>query len=195
MPKLNRIPIEDATLVQLRDYVDLENLDVTASDKSTKARLVAKIEQAGLGGKIVVVEEDEPSHSAFPGRTNDIWDDDLEKWCRIRIALDILGKKRDTPVWLSCNGVAITVPRNRNVHIKGRYMEVLQHSVSSRPSQQFDSDGVAKDTPETAERVTVEQYSYSFLGYTGYVNDGHPKYVEEGDIVIGGEPGAPGSPN
>ena len=183
MPKLERIPAEKATLAQLREFVDLENLDVTSEEKKSKERLLAKIEQAGIaaGGIYVAVGEVAAPLPVSP-MAQTSWDKDREKWCRVRVPPASEGKP-DVPAWVGHNGVPIRIPRNKFIHVRERYLEALKDTVATVPVHTFGEDGIREDREQMAQ---IEQVPYSFFGFTGYCDEGPPppEHVEAGDLVV-----------
>lgn len=180
-PRLKKIPIEEATYQQLLEYADLENLELSPNERRSRDKIAARLQVSGAAAGGITVFNSDSQLGFKPGEKIE-WDENREKWVRIRIQLD-QGESKDAPVFCQVNDDTVYVPRGKDVVVRQRFVRMLQNSIEERVNQRFNSKGLV-DKEVGDERVQVERYPHSIHSFHGFVDEGPPTGVPEGCVVI-----------
>lgn len=173
---LEKRPLEEATLQEMIDFADLENLEVSAKARRTKAALAEEIRLAGFGPEITVMRADALLQQTAPGQMStalDQWDgaDETERWVMFQLMAD----GTDTsPVAAGVGMDRVILRRGVVVVCRERFFERIRDAKDRHRAQKIDEAG--KPTQKFAEVpvMTVQRYPYTYLGVVGYVKDGPP---------------------
>ena len=185
MPGLQTKKVEDATAVELYEFLLLNGVEVRPYQKSRKADLVEFHKLSNLPDPIYVAEiaadAAEPASSDLTDLFSQPFNAERERWCRVRLLADKYGEDKQSVQTVIHKSDIIHLPRGRDIVIRERFLRVINDAKEIRYDQ-----AVADGTGKFSEAIAVEEerVPLSFLGTLGRVSEGMPQNVPEGVIVI-----------
>lgn len=179
MPSLKTIlqkrPLADATLAEMLEFVELENIEVAPKDKRSKASLAEVIRLAGCGDEITVLRADaalalqpNKAHTAL-----DRWDgqDETERW----VMFQLMSDGTDTaPVYAGVGIESVYLRRGVVVVCRERYFDRIAEAKERHREQKMNEVGAPAQHFSEVPVIEVQRYPFTFLGTLGYVKDGPP---------------------
>ena len=184
-PSISKIPVDDATVTQILDFLRVSNLeDIPPEMHNDRAALIELMKNAKLGRDgIFVVEGGEASSASTTGGEIDFPEDfkeEEERWGAIRIGVDRYGENKFSSVFVRVNDDKCYFPRGRVIVTRERFILHLHLAVENRREQDAASDGSISQHFSDAKRVPTERFTLRLIRWCGYVKDGPPKNVPDG---------------
>ena len=175
MEGLKRIPVEDADVSQIAEFVEVYlNIELSAVERSSRSKLMAKLKAAGEIPTAVIVP-DIPQAMDVEDATEALgeWNPEKERWVVFRIQPGTIGNA-DTPVPVAVNDDTAVFNRGVTIVARERMYRTLVASRETRREQGTADDGQPKRFADCTV-VQVDCYPSSFFGTRGFVKDGPPK--------------------
>ena len=120
--ELQRVSVDDADLGQLVEYTEQYlNIDLGPVERSSRSKLLAKLEAAGQTPKFIpVINRVMTSTPADSADALGEWDEENERWCKFRIQPGAQGDA-DMPVPVAVNAVQVHFRRGVTIVARERF--------------------------------------------------------------------------
>jgi hypothetical protein len=151
-----QIPIDSATLPQLKAFATHLGCTVTRFDNAEKVRKA--IAEAGYDEAHIIVADGAPitASSAPKGAAASAKGVMSEPMCSITVHI-AQGPGGKRPLFVGVNGKALLIPRNEKCEVKLRYLDALKVAVETK--YEFDEDAKAnmpRDMPSYSYQIHRE---------------------------------------